>query len=144
MRFQTGLKTKLTEGELRLILIGRKRWDFKQSLGKTRVQGVFPELWLKSHLFLPIRIKGNSPSGGFLFNPVWNLTFYDKKRRLSWSTKCRKKFTFRISFVFWIVDVFWSYFWRLNSSLYLNKTQKTKQKESTFEAVKKLSRILGK
>ena len=76
MRYQTGLQRKPPEGELLLILIGRKRWDFKISLGKTRVQGVFPKLFLKSHPFLPIRIKGNSPSGAFLFNPVWNLTFY--------------------------------------------------------------------
>ena len=51
MRFETGLKRKPPEGELPLILIGRKGWDFSKSLGKTPRTRVFPELILKSHLF---------------------------------------------------------------------------------------------
>ena len=136
MRFQTGLKKKLPEGELRLILIGRKRWDFKQSLGKTRVQGVFPELWLTSHLFLPIRIKGNSPSGGFLFNSVWNLTFSDKKRRLSGSTNCRKKGYFFFDFDLWTSSEVIS---EVSTLVFTcTKHKKENRKESTFEAVTKV------
>ena len=71
-----------------------KRWDFTEQFwlkSTVRAQGAFFKLCPKSHLFLPNKSDSHCPSGGFRFNPIWNLTFYyllkkNKKRRLSWSS----------------------------------------------------------